>query len=70
MNKNLVRYSCLIKKKVVITGGATGIGSVIVKLLWARCAIILDIQESEANKLIKLIPETKNLLQPNLFIVI
>ena len=66
MNKNLVRYSCLIKKKVVITGGATGIGSVIARYFYEQGAqvIILDIQESEANELIKLMPETKNLLQP------
>ena len=40
-----VKYNCLINKKIIVTGGATGIGSVITKYFYQQGSqvIILDI---------------------------
>lgn len=61
-----VKYNCLINKKIIVTGGATGIGSVITKYFYQQGSqvIILDIKKNEANKLISNMPSTNELLMP------
>ncbi len=61
-----VRYNCLKKKNIVITGGATGIGAVIARHFYSQGSqvIILDVKEYEAKLLIKSMPALENLLQP------
>ena len=62
-------YNSLIKKNVVITGGATGIGSVIAKYFYEQGSqvVILDIRKDEAEKLINSLPTIGNLLKPIFF---
>ena len=69
MNNSEVTYSCLVKKNVIITGGATGIGSVICKYFFEQGSqvLILDIKEKEAYKLIESMEIKGNLLKPKFF---
>ena len=69
MNNKSVKYTSLINKKVVITGGATGIGSVIAKYFYEQGSkvFILDVKENEANDLIKTMGSKNNLIQPSFF---
>ena len=69
MRNYSVQYSSLIKKNVVITGGATGIGSVIAKYFYNQGSqvIILDIKKEDAGLLIKSMPSGKKFLQPEFF---
>ena len=69
MNNKSVKYTSLINKKVVITGGATGIGSVIAKYFYEQGSkvFILDVKENEANDLIKTMVSKNNLSQPSFF---
>ena len=69
MSNYSVQYSSLIKKNVVITGGATGIGSVIAKYFYNQGSqvIILDIKKDDAGLLIKSMPSGKKFLQPEFF---
>ena len=68
MNKGVI-YSCLINKKVIVTGGASGIGAVIARYFYEQGSqvIILDIKKKEANKLIDSMQKSGNLLQPKFF---
>ena len=68
MNKGVI-YSCLINKKVIVTGGASGIGAVIARYFYEQGSqvIILDIKKKEANKLIETMQKSGNLLQPKFF---
>ena len=68
--KNIsAKYSSLINKKVVITGGASGIGSVMAKYFYEQGSkvIILDVKDNEANDLIKTMDEENNLSPPSFF---
>ena len=68
--KNIsAKYSSLINKKVVITGGASGIGSVMAKYFYEQGSkvIILDVKDNEANDLIKTMDEENNLILPSFF---
>ncbi len=62
-------YHCLVDKKVIVTGGATGIGAVIAKYFYEQGAqvFVLDILKKEANELIKLMPSTIKLKMPKFF---
>lgn len=62
-------YPCLENKKIIVTGGATGIGSVITKFFYEQRAkvFVLDILAEEANELIKLMPSTNELRQPKFY---
>ena len=69
MKNYSVQYSSLVKKNVVITGGATGIGSVIAKHFYKQGSqvIILDIKQDDAILLLKSMPSGKKFLQPEFF---
>ena len=64
-----VKYSCLVNKNVIITGGASGIGAVISKYFYAQGSqvLIIDIKENEAHKLIESMEAKGNLLKPKFF---
>mgnify|MGYP001336140211 CR=1 FL=1 len=69
MKNYSVQYSSLAKKNVVITGGATGIGSVIAKHFYKQGSqvIILDIKQDDAILLLKSMPSGEKFLQPEFF---
>ena len=62
-------YPDLVDKKVIVTGGATGIGSVITKFFYEQGAqvFILDILKEESYKLINLMPSNLVFKQPKFF---
>tara|TARA_S200000501_G_scaffold85130_1_gene77755 strand:+ start:325 stop:1098 length:774 start_codon:yes stop_codon:yes gene_type:complete len=64
-----VLYKCLKDKKVIVTGGATGIGAVIARYFYEQGSqvIILDIKSDAANKLVQTMKAKKELLQPKYF---
>lgn len=59
-------YPCLVNKKIIVTGGATGIGAVITKFFYEQGAqvFILDILEEKSQELINLMPSNSELKQP------
>jgi len=69
MINSKVKYSCLEKKKVVITGGATGIGAVISKYFYEQGSqvLILDIKQKEALKFIDELEPNIKFLKPKFF---
>ena len=62
-------YPCLVDKKIIVTGGATGIGSVITQYFYEQGSqvFILDILEEESNELINSMPSSSELKQPKFF---
>ncbi len=62
-------YDSLYKKKVIVTGGATGIGSYITRYFYEQGSqvFVLDIKKKESIDLVESLPNTKTKIKPEIY---